>query len=251
MGNDRMWSRDEFASFFVVEDDAYAPELDDLYFLYVFCRSHAITSVLELGSGHSTLSFALALSENSRQFGDSLAEHSRLNDAFQLLSVDASKTWSELAESRIPDDLNRHVKFHYSEVLLVSREDEVFSVFQDLPTFRPDLIYIDGPDADQARGSRFGAEPNSLHSFPIAADVARIEAQLWPGTYIIFDGRTANARFLRHKMKRDWQYIEDPFGDRTIFRLSEEPLGEVSREITATRLVAARKLLGKEQPRSS
>lgn len=251
MSEHEIMSRDKFSTLFRSTDSAYAPEIDDLYFLYEFCRSHAVTSVLEFGSGYSSLAFAIALSENFKHFGRSLADNSRLNDAFQLLSIDASEKWMDIAEKRIPRDLKKFVKFHHSEVRLVSNSDETFSLFESLPHFRPDLIYLDGPDADQATGSNLGAEPSSLHFLPVAGDIARIEFQLWPGTYIITDGRTTNARFLCRKMKRAWQYIEDPFGDRTIFRLSEEPLGEVSRQITAARLGAARELLAKEPPRSS
>jgi hypothetical protein len=75
-----------------------------------------------------------------------------------------------------------------------------------------------------------------------------IEPFLWPETIIVTDGRTANARFLASRFKRDWQIIHDPFGDRTIFRLNETPLGLISEEHINFRLTQSRKLVSKEKP---
>ena len=46
------------------EIHAYDPEMKDLYFLYCVVREKAVVSVLEFGSGWSTLALAIALQEN-------------------------------------------------------------------------------------------------------------------------------------------------------------------------------------------
>lgn len=58
-------------------------------------------------------------------------------------------------------------------------------------------------------------------------------------SYIITDGRTANAQFLEMRLKRNWQVLHDPFGDRTIFRLAEPALSVVSKEHIDFRLRAS------------
>jgi hypothetical protein len=82
----------------------------------------------------------------------------------------------------------------------------------------------------------------------MAADILVIEPYLWPGTLIVNDGRTANARFLVTRLKRDWQILHDPFGDRTIFRLNETSMGQVSEQHINFRLENARQVNQKEIP---
>ena len=59
----------------------------------------------------------------------------------------------------------------------------------------------------------------------MSADILAIEHFLLPGTLIIADGRTANARFLRANLQRDWLYYHDSQADQNYFELSEKPLG--------------------------
>ena len=74
-----------------------------------------------------------------------------------------------------------------------------------------------------------------------------IEPFLWPETILVTDGRTANARFLASRFKRDWQIIHDPFGGRTMCRLNESPLGHISEEHTNFILAKSRELISKEK----
>ena len=59
----------------------------------------------------------------------------------------------------------------------------------------------------------------------MSADILRFEFFLEPGTLILIDGRTANARFLKAYLRRNWAYLHDPAGDIHYFELQEEPLG--------------------------
>lgn len=82
----------------------------------------------------------------------------------------------------------------------------------------------------------------------MSSDVLYLEPFFWPESYIITDGRTANARFLEMHLKRNWQVLHDPFGDRTIFKLSETALGLVSEQHLNFRLNVSRNLREKETP---
>ena len=50
--------------------NSYQPEIDDLFFLYSLVKDKVVTSILEYGSGWSTYALALALNENSINFGE-------------------------------------------------------------------------------------------------------------------------------------------------------------------------------------
>ena len=52
-----------------------------------------------------------------------------------------------------------------------------------------------------------------------------IEPILLPGTLIVIDGRTNNARFPRRNFERNWKMIYDVAGDITTFELTEDRLG--------------------------
>ena len=60
---------------------------------------------------------------------------------------------------------------------------------------------------------------------PMSADILTIEHFLQPGTFILLDGRTANARFLKTNFQRDWTYEHDSIADINMFELNEPPLG--------------------------
>jgi hypothetical protein len=60
---------------------------------------------------------------------------------------------------------------------------------------------------------------------PMICDVLKFENFLIPGTIILLDGRTANARFLKNNFQRNWKYYFDYRNDQNIFYLDESPLG--------------------------
>ena len=228
----------------------YEYELDDLFHLYSTVRRTSCVSVLEFGSGWSTVVLALALHENEESFGE---EHRRLvrhPNPFQILTIDASGHWQEVALSRLPAWLKSTVRGVSCNVNLVDRYGSYVHLYDRVPDFVADLIYLDGPDPEQVHGAINGFAYSELHTLPMGADILRIEPHLWPETMIITDGRTANARFLAAHLRRNWQVIHDPFGDRTTFRLEETPFGPVIEEHLSTRLATARALRDKEAPNS-
>ena len=64
---------------------------------------------------------------------------------------------------------------------------------------------------------------------PMSADILRFEFFLEPGTLILVDGRTANARFLKSYLRRGWNYKHDSIGDVHYFELNEDPLGKYNK----------------------
>jgi hypothetical protein len=227
---------------------AYEPEVDDLYFLYCLVREKAVVSILEIGSGWSTLVLAKALAENLESFGKEYLTEVRFPNPFKLLTIDASKQWQEIAIERLPLELRPLVIPIVSEPILSEHNGILSHKYDKFPNFIADLIYLDGPDHDQVKGNIRGFQYNENFLPPMAADLLAVEPFMWPETFVVTDGRGANATFLRTNFKRNWQVIHDRFGDRTLFRLDEIPFGSISEQHIDFRLEQGRNLLAKEIP---
>jgi hypothetical protein len=63
----------------------------------------------------------------------------------------------------------------------------------------------------------------------MACDILKLEHFLLPGTLVLTDGRTANARFLKANLQREWRHEHDEEGDVHYFEMIEEPLGKWNR----------------------
>ena len=59
----------------------------------------------------------------------------------------------------------------------------------------------------------------------ITCDLLFLEPFFLPGTLILFDGQTNNARFHKNNFQRNWKYSHIKDQDISIFELVEEPLG--------------------------
>ena len=103
--------------------------------------------------------------------------------------------------------------------------NRICSLYDKLPNICPDFIYLDGPDQFSVLGEVSGIHSRSQDRLPMAADILLIEYYLLPGTLIVVDGRTANARFLLNNLQRKWEYTWLHEYDQHFFELQEEPLG--------------------------
>ncbi len=230
------------------ENLAYQPEMNDLYFLYSLVREKAVVSILEYGSGWSTLALAIALQENFVDFGDAHTRSVRHPNPFQLLTLDASEKWQGVALSRLTETERLRVTSKVVTPQLGYFEGSYCHFNDFIPNFTPDLIYLDGPDHDQVVGEQSGFKYDERFTPPMSADLLRIEPYLWPETIIVADGRTSNVRFLESRFKRKWQILHDPFGDRSLFRINEPAFGVISEEHINFRLLQSRRFQNKEIP---
>jgi hypothetical protein len=104
------------------------------------------------------------------------------------------------------------------------------TMYKKIPNICPDLIYLDAPDQFSVLGNVRGISTQSKDRLPMAADLLLLEPFLLPGTLIIVDGRTANARFLKHNFQRNWEYIHFENEDIHTFELVEAPLGKYNKK---------------------
>ena len=63
----------------------------------------------------------------------------------------------------------------------------------------------------------------------MSGDLLAIEYFLLPGTYLMIDGRTANAVFLRNNFQREWIHRHDFDADVHHLELIESPLGAINK----------------------
>jgi hypothetical protein len=215
--------------------EVYPPNYPDLFSLYSKVISSRSLAVLEFGSGWSTFVFALALQENKdRDLGK--VGSIRHPNLYQLMTIDCENRFMKLAVGRIPRDLT--VKIHQIETkaYMSVLNDQICTLYQNLPAFTADFIYLDGPDCgpDQILGDVDGYSINYGHGskaygLPMSADLIRLEPHLWPGTIIVTDGRGANARFLKNNFRRNWEYYYDDSLDQHVFQLDEPAWGMYSK----------------------
>lgn len=205
------------------------PVWEDLVRLHRTIRTRRVTTVLEFGCGFSTTVMAHALAANKAEDEEFVRTNLRRNNPYELHFVDDMPEYVELTLERLPDDLRPLVTAHVSEVEMTTWQGRIATRYRQLPNVCPDFIYLDGPSQHSVHGDVSGIHTRHPDRLPMSCDLLMIEHFLLPGTYVIVDGRTANARFLRANLQRRWRYEHDPAGDVHTFEQVEPPLGELNR----------------------
>ena len=204
-------------------DTPYSAELDDLIRLHYLVTSRKVTTVLEIGVGKSTIVFDHALEKNKLKYADFVKKNLRRSNPFECHSVDNNEKWIEVTKSTNPSIKN--VTFHCCPCYVSSFNDRICTLYDNFPNICPDLIYLDAPDQFSPIGDVRGISTNNPDRLPMSADILTFEHFLLPGTLIVVDGRTANARFLKTNLQRNWDYHHSEEYDQHFFELKETPLG--------------------------
>jgi hypothetical protein len=123
------------------------------------------------------------------------------------------------------------IYFHQAKLITSLFNDRVCTFYDPVPNLCPDLIYLDGPDQFSPIGDIRGISTKHSDRMPMSADILSFEHFLQPGTLIIVDGRTANARFLKSNFQRNWNYIYNEDWDQHFFELLEMPLGQYNKDM--------------------
>lgn len=205
----------------------FPPEPDDLVRLHKLIRQRKSFTVLEFGVGYSTLVIADALRKNQRDW-DGLKRKPQIRNRFmfQLFSLDSSREWIEKTKERFPKHLIDRVHFQYTEAEAGTFNGQLCHYCTTLPDVVADFIYLDGPAAKDVRGSIHGLSFQCDERTIMSADLLLMEPTFLPGTFILVDGRTNNARFLERNFTREYEVKWDRKGDVTTFELIEERLGK-------------------------
>ena len=213
----------------VTDDKPFEPEFADLCRLHYLVLSRKAINVLEFGSGYSTAIMADAMRLLSPHFAAWAHAQIRADAPFHVYSVEEEQRFLEISRRRLGDELQPYATISRSSVDVMLHDNRIATVYTRLPDISPDLIYLDGPSQFATTQEINGISFNRQARMPMSADLLRLEFFLEPGTLVVVDGRTANARFLKAYFKRQWAYLHDPVGDIHYFELQEEPLGPFNR----------------------
>ena len=133
-------------------NEPYIPELDDLYNLYQYVLINKRTTILEFGSGWSSLIFSLALKELADKFSNEV-KSLRRNNPFELFVVENEKKYLNITKNRIVQfnkylKIKKPIKINYTltDVEMTTFKDRICTQYKKLPLCNPDFIYLDGPD---------------------------------------------------------------------------------------------------------
>lgn len=203
-------------------NEPYTAELDDLIRLHYLVTSRKVTTILEIGVGKSSIVFDHALEINKSKYNDFVKENLRRSNPFECHSIDNNEKWIESTKKNY---YFKNVTFHHCLCKAGTFNDRICTYYEDLPNICPDLIYLDAPDQFSPIGDIRGISTKHPDRLPMSADILAMEHFLLPGTLIVVDGRSANARFINENLQRKWHYKYYKEYDQHFFELQEEPLG--------------------------
>ncbi len=209
----------------------YKPNLQDLFRLYNLITLNKRTTIVEFGTGWSTLVMIAALNENKILFSDTV-KHLRRNNPFEIFILENDKKYLNISKKRVinffkKNSIKNKIKINwiYTNAKMTTFNGHICTQYTKLPLCNPDFIYSDGPAQFGVHGNINNFSTNHKDIVPIGADLLMIEYFLIPGTMILVDGRTANAKFLKDNFKRNWIYERSRKYDQHIFYLNDESLG--------------------------
>jgi len=207
----------------------FAPDWYDLVRLHKLVLDRKVTTILEFGTGKSTIILSHALNINRELHAEYVEKNMRRSNPFELHSVDADADFIRFSQANIPNELSERTFLHHSGVMMSEFNGRICTVYSKLPNICPDFIYLDAPGQFCPSGDIRNITTAHPDRLPMSADLLAIEHFLLPGTFILVDGRTANARFLECNFQRNWVYNYHTSSDIHTFELMEEPLGKYNK----------------------
>ena len=89
--------------------DPYLPELKDLYMLYQYILLNKRTTILEFGSGWSSLIFCLAMQDLKKKYKNKV-ENLRRNNPFEIFVLENERKFLEITKKRISKYNKKNLK---------------------------------------------------------------------------------------------------------------------------------------------
>ena len=219
----------------MIINEPLIPELDDLYNLYQYVLTNKRITILEFGSGWSSLIFSLALNELKNKFSNEVKKLRR-NNPFELFVIENEKKYLDITKNRILKfnkylKIKKPVKINYilSDVEMTTFKNRICTQYKKLPLCNPDFIYLDGPDQFKVRKDINGISTRHKDMMPMVCDILKFEHFYTPGTIIVCDGRASNAEFYRDNFQRNRKYLNDKKTDQHVFYLNDPILGKYNK----------------------
>lgn len=189
----------------------------DLANMHKLVRRRKPQTVVEFGSGFSTVVIAHALAKNAEESDGAKAPP-------MLWSVEANEHWMKNTQGKIPERLSAFVSLSHSEVFADELNGQLCLKYAKLPNVVPDFIYLDGPGAadvkGEVRGLKFQIGTDELRR-QVFADVLLYESSFHKGAFILVDSMYPTVHFLRHNLKREYRFKWDVVANQSTFELME------------------------------
>lgn len=216
--------------------DPFKPDLIDLFRLYQYVFLNKRTTILEFGSGWSSLVFISALNSLKNKYFSETKKLRRKN-IFELFIVENESRYLNITKKNIEKHIKKNniqnIKIHYflSRVQMTNYKGNFATEYLNLPLCNPDFIYLDGPGQFNIYGkvNNFTISHNDM--MPMSCDILKFEYFLIPGTILVVDGRGANANYLKKELKRKWLYKYDKKNDQHFFLLKDISFGKINDEL--------------------
>ncbi len=203
-------------------------DLEDLVNIHKLIRKRKVFTILEYGIGYSTIIMADAIHKNKLDFSnqsEDIKNSIRCNNKFEIHSIDNDEFWvNELKKIIYKLDINDYIHLYLSKCNIGTFNDRICHFYEQHPSIVPDFIYIDGPSAYSVNGDKNGINFKSLDMTVMAGDLLIQEPMFIPGLFILIDGRTNNAYFLKNNFQRNYKYNYE--NDQHTFELIDKPLGK-------------------------
>jgi len=204
----------------------YDPVFKELFFLHNLITLNKRLTILEIGSGWSTMFLYHALKQNRKKYENQTRLLRGMNK-FEIFVLENDKKYFKITKKKLEkiSEKNTKINWCYSDVVMSQFEGRYCTVYKSFPKVNPDFIYLDGPDIFKVKGKINNFDANHGDFMPMVSDLLRIEFYLIPGTIIVVDGRAANVQFLQSFFKRKWLYYYVKDIDKHIFFLDAKSLG--------------------------
>ena len=159
----------------------YVPELIDLYNLYNYVILNKRITILEFGSGWSTLILSLALKELRDRPGIIHEVKSlRRNNPFEIFVIENERKFLNITRKRINKfnkflGIKNPIKINYcfSDVEMTTFNDRICTQYKKLPLCNPDFIYLDGPGQFNVKKDINGISLKHKDMLPMACDILK------------------------------------------------------------------------------
>jgi hypothetical protein len=186
----------------------WKPNFIDQEFLYKLILHKKISTVLEFGTGYSTIAMAAALKFNSKY---------KKNN--KIYCLETEKKWIVNVQKGLIK-YKKYTEIIHSKCEMQLIDTSLCSFYVKLPNITPDLIYLDGPDPNAVKSKIFNLNYEKTNT-PISADILLYEYRLKPGAMIVIDGRPNNTIFLKNNLKRKYKFQFQRLYSRSIFELQQ------------------------------
>lgn len=236
----RDFKKKNFSPSFIYENNnksLYPPDVEDLIRLHYIITSRRATTILEFGVGYSTIFIADALKYNSENYRPYVLKNLRRSHPFKVFSIDSNKKYLNLFKKKIPKKLLKFINLSYSSASITTFNDQICSKLNKIPNVTPDFIYVDGPSFLDVKGNIDGVHFKDKDRTALNCNLLKIENLLLPGTLILWDGQTNNARFNSSNFKRKWFSKRIEKNDISFSEQIEDSLGYLNkRQINFSKL---------------